>query len=138
MAKEELAKQIDGIEYPARFDQKTLNEAKHNKLIIIHGSSDDLVEIRGWHVEEFGAPGIFYISMIDVIDAQEHDQCECLYCGYSDKVSRMEKIEIEWLNGGENGCWVIKTNVPHARFRIMEDGELYSYGIVIDANDLPL
>lgn len=52
MEPNELAKEIDGIEYPPRFEKKLLERAAAARLVIVYGASDDLLEFYGAIDEE--------------------------------------------------------------------------------------
>lgn len=40
------------------------------------------------------------------------------------------------LDGKIIASWVISTELPHAKFKIMEDGETYCIGIIINIQDV--
>ena len=68
---------------------------------------------------------------------EDHDEtCECEFCGYQAKADKCAVIDAQWDQ--EDGySWTYKTDIPHATFEVMEDGEHYCRGLVIDINDLP-
>ena len=108
----ELAKMLDGIDYLEIDGSEKMTEAvkfaKENNLLVIFGYSDDLLEMCGVFREEFGAWNGCIVT-----------GGEC-------------KIDVRWCDGEESAWSYHLTNCgEHEKFCIMEDGELYSYGIVI-------
>ena len=120
----EFAAKLNGREYGNETTKKECYEAKKLGFVIIYGYSDDNVELDG--------ATTFKLNAKDVIP--KHDDCECKYCGY-DKI-QAETIEAVWC-GESDYSWTFKTKVPHATFDIMEDGETFCRGIVIDTRNLP-
>lgn len=58
---------------------------------------------------------------------------DCPY--FQREANRAAKIEV--FDGGEEfGMFEFRTSIPHERFNIMEDGELYSSGIVFALADV--
>ena len=108
----ELAKMLDGIDYLEIDGSEKMTEAvkfaKENNLLVIFGYSDDLLEMCGVFREEFGAWNGCIVT-----------GGEC-------------KIDVRWCDDEESAWSYHLTNCgEHEKFCIMEDGELYSYGIVI-------
>ena len=100
---------LDGIEYSEVTDcAAQIRFAIDHNLTMIFGYSDDLLEFQGTTRDEFGA----YKGCV-VIGG------EC-------------RIEVEWCVEDESAWSYHLTGCgEYEKFRIMEDGELYSYGIVI-------
>lgn len=119
--KEILAKELNGIEY--RDSIPNIKAAKDNKLLIIHGASDDLVIIDGFITEQLDAyDGLeFYLSSNGEISLNDGIGGELIEAIFSP----------EYLDT----TWLFETEIPHATFDIMEDGELYCRGLVIDLNE---
>lgn len=78
MNKEELAQQLNGIEYPPDFrDSYIAKKAKDNNLVIVYGMSDDLTELRGAVHEEFSSfEGIRFSIDKKGNLKEENDICE--------------------------------------------------------------
>ena len=70
-----------------------------------------------------------------VLDGERHE-CDCEHCGYTDKADKCARLEAVWCDGDEYS-WTYKTDIPHATFDVMEDGEKFCRGIVFSVNDLP-
>ena len=145
MKKEELAELLNGRSYGNEIENDEAHTAETSGLIVIFGASDDLVEFRGAIYDELSAYGgaDFVIATPGMeVPFSEDDET------YR-KAKVLEPIPIEeesittvnrfsalWCPG-ELGCsWLIKTELPHSSFDIMEEGELYCRGIVVDVKSL--
>lgn len=132
MKKEELAKLIDGRNYREEVTEEISELAKKSGLIVIFGAGDDLVEFRGAIYDEIGAyEGINFIiatpgMVIPVDEVIEESNIE------------KNRFSAIWSPDGsmEGYSWWIKTEIPHAEFDILEDGEKYCRGLVVDSKDL--
>lgn len=134
MTKETLAASLNGREYPMRLSKDELRAAELSKLVIVSGASDDLMEFEGAISDEFGAPGEAYVTKTGLLPA--HDEgCEHKFCGYKEAKAKSREIKVDWDNAG-NPCWTVTTDIPHADFDIMEDGEVFCRGIVFCLEDV--
>ena len=144
MTKEQFAEMLNGRQYREEITLKECKAAEENGLVVIFGASDDLVEFRGAIYDEIGAwDGCKFAIAKPGTEIQRTDE---------DKYYRAKKIEVvefeHWKQVAENkfealwspdelDCyWLIKTAMPHTTFDILEDGELYCRGVVIDIKDL--
>ena len=134
MTKELLAQQITGREYPLRFAAAEIASARLNHLVIVYGASDDLMEFEGAIGEELGAPGTGYVTASGVLP--QHDDCECRFCGFAEVKKAARPIEALWCDADAPATWTFKTDIPHATFDVMEDGEIFCRGIVFSLEDL--
>lgn len=134
MTKEELAQMLNGREYMEETTDEIERIAKENNLVIVHGYSDDNAELRGAIADEVSCydGGEFYITQNGLLD----NECECDDCPYflSAKKSA-KKVEAIWSNI-DGYSWTYKTDIPHATFDILEDGEKFCRGIVFSLDDL--
>ncbi len=157
LTKEQLAAQLDGCEYRNGIPDELIQAAKENKLVIVTGESDDLVEFRGAINEEVGATVSVLLSRkgIPESDCDEGDKCTyyqrwlktALKCG------EVREIRIFW--GGECGhetmdaakyaelgkpTWCFETSLPHAIFAMYDtygdDKEYFCRGIVLDLDEI--
>lgn len=134
MTKETLAATLSGREYPLRLSAHELQVAKDNRLVIVTGASDDLVEFGGFLSDEFGAPGDYFVNSAGLLP--EHaGHCECKFCGYKEAIKGARKIELRW-DAPDEPAWTVKTDIPHAAFMINEDGEPFCRGIVFSMDDV--
>ena len=138
MKKEELAKILHGREYGNEITKEDERLAKQNDLIIITGYSDDNVEIYGYFREELPAWNGTSFSINEEQIFEDKHECNCMYCNYEIKRQNTKFIEAIWCDESLDPkiCWTFKTEIPHATFDIMEDGEIFSRGIVISLDDL--
>lgn len=136
MTKEELAKKLDGNEYLHEVPKEIATEAKEAGLVIVYGQSDDLMEFAGAIDEEVGAwEGVTVLvdtkGLLPERESIEDD--ETLEDFFKRKRDAL-KIQALWAKEG-NYSWTYKTDIPHATFNILEDGEPYCRGIVFALKD---
>lgn len=140
MNKESLAafaKLLDGKSYREEIPKNTIAIAKKNGLVIIYGHSDDLMEIEGTIYDEGGCygGGEFFIDkkglLPDRDEAEDDDELE----SWLKRKKKAKKIEAIWCAKGEP-AWTYKTDIPHATFNVMDDGEIQCRGIVFNKSDL--
>ena len=137
LSKELLAGLLTGREYGKEMVKEEEQQAKAAGLIVIFGASDDLMEFRGFVDDERG----YYPSRVALIDAsgllpvREDVEDDGALKDFFARELGARAIEALWCV--EEGCiWTYRTDVPHATFEIVEDGEPYCRGIVIDVADL--
>lgn len=141
MNKEQVAAQLNNTAYPLRVSQELKSLLIDNELVIVYGASDDLMEFDGRIYDEVGvydgghafvlADGILQPEAIeDVEDGDNGDPQAVLHAFPKAKV-----IEAIWDK--EDGyTWAYKTDIPHATFDIIEDGEKYCRGMVFSLDEL--
>jgi hypothetical protein len=129
---QEFAKQLDGRKYGSEITPAEEKQAKELGFVVVFGASDDLAEFRGaigdeadcWDGGEilFDKDGIF-------------EECGegCKYSKAAKEKCRV--IEAIWCDEVDYS-WTYKTDIPHATFDIMEDGEKYCRGIVFELKSL--
>jgi hypothetical protein len=133
MQKEELAKRLNGSEYPLRINKDLAQEIKESGLVVIYGASDDLMEFEGVISDELGvydgdtiyvySKGIFpYWDIDDVEDLDSWNE------------ERKKAIAIEAIWDKDNISWQYKTRIPHVIFNIVEDDNIYCKGIIFEMN----
>lgn len=139
MTVQELAAQLDGSEYPLRIPAHTVKAAHAAGLLIVYGASDDLCEFQGAFEDEAGCynGGTISIDREGIIPDFANVEHEV---GEVEKWVRRNKsaAKIEALWCAEPGfSWTYKTELPHVDFLVMEDGDPYCRGMVIDITTLP-
>ena len=132
MGIKEFADMLNGREYGySPFTNEEIKIAKENKFVIVYGASDDLVEFDGYYREEAGCfdGGIVTFDKNGTSDDGEEHQYKIavFWCG---KCKHSEK-EYE-------ATWKYETDIPHATFYMMEDGEKYCKAMVLDVSNLDL
>ena len=145
MNKEKLARLLEGREYREETTDELENFAKQNGLVIIFGASDDLMEARGAVEDEFDCWNGGEFGVIKKGDSYEWEDDESgtdiLLIAKEDSIQSCviapkNKIEAVWCPKEIECSWIYKTELPHSKFNIMEDGEVYCVGIVFDIKDL--
>lgn len=142
MKKQALAALLNGRRYGEEITLEEARQARDSRLVVVFGYSDDLVEFRGAIFNERSAPGEAYIEPGRLLPEHERD-CQCEYCGYE----RAKRLALPVLSiwSKEGYSWWIElgdtkelsaTGIEVSPFDIMEDGETYCRGIVIDLNDV--
>lgn len=142
MTPQEFAAKLDGRDEGEEIRKKEIQEAANLGLVVVYGSSDDLMEFRGYINDEVGAyegavaridkNGV--IPEWDDVDHDDIDKCR--------KFFELEKSgrQIEAIWDCDGYLWIYKTDIPHATFDIMDaernDGEKYCRGIVFSILDL--
>ena len=136
LSKELLAGLLTGREYGKEMLKEEEMQAKAAGLIVIFGASDDLMEFRGFVDDERGAPTIALLDAKGLLPFREdieHDD-EALK-DYFARAPQVRAVDALWAKE-EGYSWTYRTDVPHVTFEIVEDGEPYCRGIVIDVADL--
>ena len=138
----EIAGRLNGSEYPCRFSQELKQLAKDSGFVIVYGASDDLMEFDGAIYDEFGC----YEGDTALVDAKgllrdwdsvkdDGDQAEI--GEWLERKKTAKTIEALWCQEEPAGAsWAYKTDIQHATFDVMEDGEIYCRGIVFSISDL--
>lgn len=134
MTKEQLAKLLNGRTYGDEITEENEADAAESGLIVIFGASDDLVEFRGAIHDEIDAYGgkMFWLSRTRTIE--DHEECDCEYCGYLKARDSALEIKALWCEG--DFSWEFVTKAPHATFEIYENVEKYCRGIVLHLDDI--
>lgn len=136
LSKELLAGLLTGREYGKEMLKEEEMQAKAAGLIVIFGASDDLMEFRGFIDDECGAPTIALLDAKGLLPFREdiqHDN-DALK-DYFARAPQVRAVDALWAK--EDGySWTYRTDMPHATFEIVEGGEPYCRGIVIDVADL--
>lgn len=138
LTKEQLAEDLCGNEYGNEITKEQEQQAKENGLVVVFGYSDDNMELRGALNEEFGCYEGGEIEFTKDGKQIYEDDMEIL--GKYNVVPNLNIIEAIWDQPfGENDVmcsFQYETDIPHSKFKIMEDGELYCVGIVFNLSDL--
>jgi hypothetical protein len=138
VTKEEFAKLLDGREIGHEIDRAEGKLAKDNGLVVVFGACDDLCELYGAIDDEVGRYNGGTIPLLNgkLLPNHDEDNCDCEFCGYKELRANAKIIEAIWDEPGAAATWTYKTDIPHATFRILEDGEPYCQGIVFDVSEV--
>ena len=136
MTKEELAALLDGCDY-SDFEaklKKTQKESEESGLVIVYGSSDDLMELRGALDNEYGCydGGTFYITRAVVAERMDDICGRCDL--YKNSLKQAHKLIAKWCDG--EWCWSYEIDVPYSTFCIYEGDDNYCEGIVFELEAL--
>ncbi len=126
----EIAKALDGMEYGARIPNEIITRAKESGIVIVYGASDDLMEFEGAIIDEVGVyeGGTAYVSKRGIYNTENYNS-SCEDCPRLKRsLEECKTVEALWAEGEYS--WSYKTEIPHAEFDILEDGEKYCRGIV--------
>lgn len=134
MTKEYLAKMLDQREYGNEIDKDEEKQAKDSGLVVVFGYSDDNCEFRGAINDEIGCWDGQVINFTKDGKFPSEDDFETLEKYGKDE--SFNSIEAVWCPAEPDCSWIYKTDIPHATFNIMEDGDLYCRGIVFSVKDL--
>jgi len=132
MTIQEFAKMLDGREMGHEYTEEQEELAKGLGFIFVYGYSDDNAEFRGAIDEEVGRYGS---KTIHLDEKGIFEECECRCSRSVLAKEKCKTIEAVWHDVGEF-AWTYETNIPHATFIIMEDGEKFCCGIVFDIKSL--
>ena len=126
ITKEEFASKINNCQYRDELNKQLKNEARENGLIVVYGASDDLIEFEGsiYEEEACGNGGLFKINS-KKLTVKETENPEA-----------KNVIKAVWCDHELNTSWSYETKIPHVKFNIMEDDDLYCIGIVFSIYDL--
>lgn len=139
MNAESLSKKLNGCEYRDEVSTEVANEAKERGLVIVFGASDDLIEFRGAIYDEVGAydGGSAFVTENGLVESECDEGEDCPY--YKKELAKAREIKAVWCprdgEGNTYASWLIKTEIPHHTFDVMEDGELYCRGLVFSLAD---
>lgn len=129
MDAKEMASRLNCREYMNEMTDDEVALAKENNLVVVFGRSDDNMVFVGAIDDAVGCydGGSAHISYEGVA----HNKCDCHDCPYhKGELEKLEKITAVWDTEGYS--WVYETNIPHESFDILEDGEKYCRGIVLN------
>lgn len=133
MTPQEFAALLNGREYISEITDDEANQAFDFGLVVVFGASDDLAELRGKIDDEIGCydGGTIYLNSSGLVKNACHDS-ECPY--FEEEKKAAAKIEVVFYRDGYT--WVYETDIPHATFDILEEGEKYCRGIVFRLSDV--
>ena len=135
LSKELLTGLLTGREYGKEMRKEEEMQAKAAGLIVIFGASDDLMEFRGFVDDEIGAPTDALIDAKGLLPNRDSIDDDASLKDFFAREPLARTVEALWC--AEDGySWTYRTTVPHATFEIVEGGEPYCRGIVIDVADL--
>jgi len=132
---QQLAAQLNGREYLHEIEPHEEASARRDGLVVVFGASDDLMEFRGAINDELGAyeGTTAHLTRLGLIE----NDCDDDACPHFKRAkARASTIVAKWHDNGPYS-WTFETAIPHAKFKIFEDGKPYCRGIVFALEDVP-
>ncbi len=117
--KEQLAERLNGREIGKEITKEEQQEAAQSGLVVVFGYSNDGCEFHGAIQEEVHAEFLDEHGMLEAFNAKF---CNMIAAKFGDNDS-------EYL-------WTYETEIPHATFDVMEDGDKFCRGVVFNYDDL--
>lgn len=136
-----MANRLNGRQYRSETTRDDLQIAKEHGLVIVHGASDDLVELGGAIRDELGVynGGSFFVTPRGILgnfDQLCDNKDEAGLEVYFREKAQSQEVFAVWCPEEPKAAWAYETKIPHATFDVMEDGELYCRGIVFALADV--
>jgi hypothetical protein len=142
MTPKEAAAELHGSQYRNEGSNRLFKQMKDAGLVAAFGASDDLLEFRGAIYDEVGAwdGTTAYVQGGELLQRKcDNEQCPHEEVRIAAAKKSATVVEAVWTPRDGKGevfaSWLIKSNVPHETFDVMEDGELYCRGIVFRLED---
>lgn len=127
-----FAEYLDTRQMGAEITKVEAMEAKRQGLVVVFGYSDDCTEFRGAINDEVGLGQLDITTKGRLMTDFQKDALESLRA--DGMVIEIETRSITATYGEQGHSY--KTDIPHATFDVMEDGELFCRGIVFAISDL--
>lgn len=113
--------------------------AMFNRLVVLYGASDDLMEFDGAIDEEidcYEGTTVYLDKQGNIVHRADYEDLDDYTPDYIiPDLTKTKYITSIWNNTG-NPCWYYSTDIPHETFDIMKDGEVFCRGIVFSMDDL--
>lgn len=140
MTKEQFAAQMGIREIGDEISTEAEKVAKQCGLLVVFGYSDDTVEFCGLFRDErsAGDSTTFRMDEVGILKSWEQVVDE----GADEKeaeryfASKGKGKEMTAFFDEGNVSWTFKTTIPHATFNVMDGGEIFCIGLVIERKDL--
>ncbi len=138
---ESLASILNGRAYGHEISPDECKKALENRLVVVFGQSDDLLEFRGAIDEEVSAweGATVAIDQEGIQDLDEcRNECECKNCSRIRAIFKKSASNIRaiWCESSPGIPWTIESEVPSFPFVILEKGEPFCRGAVLSLDDL--
>lgn len=138
MSAEDIAKSLDGREYPLNLSRLDIHRAKSAGLVILRGASDDLAELDGAISDETDVyeTNILKIDKKGFVpDREQIDDDDDAIIEWADRVRNCMEINVKVFE--DDITFQYETDIPHTTFKVVEDDDVYCIGIVFSVEDLP-
>ena len=137
MTAREMADMLNGGLYGNEMTYEEELLARESGLVVAFGYSDDNVEFRGAIYDEVSCydGGVIRLTRAGVVAEPDCGHEDCKF--YKAAIGAAATIEAVWYSTEINAARSFKTDIPHEKFNIYEDDELFCVGIVFRQEDLP-
>lgn len=132
-----VAFRLHGSEYPLHVPADLKAACKAAGIVIVYGQSDDLMEFDGAIYDEQGAycGTTAYVDAKGLLDrGQIDDDDDDAITDFTVRKRTARTIDAVW--GEDDISWQYTTDIPHATFAVMDDGETYCIGLVFSLAEL--
>lgn len=140
MTKEQLAEKLNGRAIGKELNRDEAADAKKEGLVIVFGYSDDNVEFRGAIRDEVGCydKRKYTLDKEGVLPDWEYNEEKTKEdaADYFRRFKPSLPTITAFFGADPNISWTFKTDIPHATFDIMEDGDVFCRGIVFSIEGL--
>lgn len=127
-----LAQKLHGNPIGAEISEDEEADAKAAGLVVVFGYSDDCTEFRGVIHDEVGMGKISLTAKGKILDEEQLEGLQRLQDDGLAREVNLRTITAKFTDEGHR----YETDIPHAPFDVMEDGEVFCRGIVFSINDL--
>ena len=138
MTAHEAAAELNGSEIGKEGSQELWARMAEDKLVAVFGDSDDVMVLQGAEDDEVGCyrGGSAGFTPAGLLRNEcEGEDCPYFKCLFAAGVTEVKAV---WNDRGPEPAWTYQTDIPHATFEIMEDGEVWCRGIVFSLADVPV
>lgn len=124
-----LAEMLNGRQHGLEISPDEEREAREAGLVVVFGSFDNSVELRGAiddRIDAFGGTTIFVCKDGKLLKRPDCNNPKCTY--FKTVTDSAKKIQAEWYNSSPG--WTFKTSILHETFSILEGENQFCEGIV--------
>ena len=141
MSPSELCALLSGATYPYDIPIELADLAKAERLVVVFGASDDLMEFRGAIYDEVGCymGGTAKVDQNGLLPARDQIDYDEELRDFFAREPFAKVIDAVWCPEDEPYSWAYRTTIPHATFDVAEsapDDGWYCRGIVFSLDHL--
>jgi len=136
---ENLATMFDGRKYGEEVSDEEEAKLKDRGVVMMFGTSDDLVEIRGAinsTVDAYKGTDLFFHNG-KLLESECEDK-KCPYFKELQKQNQSKSVKALWCEDetDDDFTWSFKTDIPHATFEIFDGAEDFCRGILFYVDEV--
>lgn len=129
----DFALALENSEFGIEITQNQMAYCKQSGLVVVFGASTDLAEFRGAITDEAGMGDIALTESGKILSEKSLNALDTLLDDGT--IAKRPALRLIVHTFGEDGHR-FATDIPHAEFNIVEDGETFGKGIVFHISDL--